>query len=234
MPIYIVPTLAFPLMFYLFFGIAMGRQAPPGSMPMGQYLMATYGAFGVIGATLFGLGTGIAVERGLGWMQLKRASPMAPASYFLAKCTVTLMFSAMVVALLFTLGATLGRVRMPPGEWLLLGTALVLGSIPFCAMGLAIGYLAGPNSAPAIVNVCYLPMAFCSGLWIPIQYLPPVLKTVAPALPAYHLSQIALRILKVPAHGTLPSNIAALAAFAMVFAGVAWMARNREREKMYG
>ena len=43
-------------MFYAFFGLAMGREAPPGSMPMARYLLATYGAFGVIGATLFGAG----------------------------------------------------------------------------------------------------------------------------------------------------------------------------------
>jgi ABC-2 type transport system permease protein len=97
MPVYVVPTLLFPLMFYAFFGLAMGRQAPAGSIPMTRYLLATYGAFGVIGATLFGFGVSLAVERGLGWLQLKRASPMAPLAYFLAKGTVCLIFSAVIV-----------------------------------------------------------------------------------------------------------------------------------------
>ena len=34
-------------------------------MPMARYLLATYGAFAVVGAMLYGLGIGIAVERGL-------------------------------------------------------------------------------------------------------------------------------------------------------------------------
>lgn len=234
MPVYLVPTLAFPLMFYAFFGLAMGRQAPEGTMPMARYLLATYGAFGVIGATLFGLGTGIAVERGLGWLQLKRASPMAPTTYFLAKCSVSVLFSAVVVVLLFSLGALFGGVRMPAADWLLMGVTLVLGSLPFCALGLAIGYLAGPNSAPAIVNCCYLPMSFLSGLWIPIQFLPHFLQKFALMLPAYHFAQIAIRTLHAPAQGSIPMHIGVLAGFGLLFAGIAWFAHGREREKMYG
>ena len=235
MPVYVVPTLAFPLMFYIFFGLTMGKQTADGMvMPMARYLLATYGAFGVIGASLFGLGTGLAVERGLGWLQLKRASPMAPAVYFLAKCTVSVMFSAAVVGLLFALGAMFGGVRMPASQWILLGVTLVVGSIPFCALGLAIGYLAGPNSAPAIVNACYLPMSFLSGLWIPTQFLPHFLQQVAVVLPAYHFAQVAIRILHAPTQGSLTSHIGALAGFAVLFAGIAWFAHHREREKMYG
>ena len=52
---------------------------------------------------------------------------------------------------------------------------LVCGSIPFCALGLAIGYFAKPNSAPAMVNLIYLPLSFLVGLWIPVQMLPKTL-----------------------------------------------------------
>ena len=41
-------------------------------------------------------------------------------------------------------------------------TVLVIGALPFCAIGLAFGYLVGPNSAPAVLNLVYLPMAFAS------------------------------------------------------------------------
>ena len=61
---------------------------------------------------------------------------------------------------------------MAPLMALKLISVLVLGSIPFSAMGLALGYFAKPNSAPAMVNLVYLPMSFCSGLWIPIFMLP--------------------------------------------------------------
>jgi len=232
---YTISTLLFPLMFYGFFGLAMGRQAVEGfPVPMARYLLATYGAFGVIGAALYAFGVGVAVERGLGWLQVKRASPMPPAAYFTAKLAVSMAFGGAVVVLLFVTGALFGGVTMPLSQWLLMGAALILGSAPFCAMGLVIGCFAGPNSAPATVNMIYLPMSFCAGLWIPFAFLPPFLQRIGPLLPGYHLAQIALAILHAPSEGSVWSHVMALAAFTMIFTGLAWVGLSREREKMYG
>ena len=123
---------------------------------------------------------------------------------------------------------------MPWTQWLKLGGILVAGCIPFCAMGLAIGNLAKPNSASPLVNIIYLPMAFCSGLWIPIQFLPEILRNGAHALPAYHLSQIALKALDAPSEGTVSTHVLALAGFTMAFAAIAWLGNRRGQEKMYG
>ena len=231
---YSLSVVLFPSMFYIFFGLAMGREGPPQFMPMARYLLATYGAFGVMGATLFAFGVGVAVERGLGWLQLKRASPMPPAAYFLAKAAVALSFGAIVVTMLFTLGAAFGGVRMPAGQWLAMGGALIAGSIPFCALGLAIGNIAGPNSAAAVVNMIYLPMSFCGGLWIPFDFLPHAIQRMAPFLPSFHFSQIALSILGAPVQGTVAGHISALLGFTLVFAGIARFAQLRDREKMFG
>jgi ABC-2 type transport system permease protein len=233
MKMYSLSTVIFPAMFYCFFGLAMGKEGSKDSMPMARYLLATYGAFGVMGASLFAFGVGVAVERGLGWLQVKRASPMPPAAYFFAKAVVSL-FAAIVVALLFGLGAAFGDVRMPLWQWLGIGGALILGAIPFCALGLAIGNFAGPNSAPGTVNMIYLPLALCGGLWIPFQFLPKGIQSIAPFLPSFHLSQIALRILGAPVQGTVIGHVEALVAFTLIFAGIAWMGQMREREKMYG
>ena len=48
MPGYAIPSIAFPAMFYLLFGVMFGR-GTVGGMSMATYLIATYGAFGVIG-----------------------------------------------------------------------------------------------------------------------------------------------------------------------------------------
>ncbi len=232
---YSLSTILFPLMFYCFFGLAMGREQQEGMpMSMARYLLATYGAFAIMGATLYAFGVGVAVERGLGWLQVKRASPMPASAYFVAKAAVATAFGMIVVALLFTLGAAFGGVAMPLGQWIRLACVLVAGAVPFCAMGLAVGCLAGPSSAPATVNMIYLPMSFCAGLWIPYEFLPKLLHGVAPFLPAYHLSQIALGVLHGPVRGSLAQHAAALAAFTLIFAGIAWIANSRESEKMYG
>jgi ABC-2 type transport system permease protein len=235
MKTYSLSTVAFPLMFYCFFGLAMGRHASSGAAaPMARYLLATYGAFAVMGAALFAFGVGVAVERGLGWLELKRASPMPAPAYFLAKAAVSIAFGAIVIGLLFATGAMFGGVRLTAAQWLLMAGTLVAGALPFCALGLAIGNFAGPNSAPGIVNLIYLPMSFCGGLWIPFEFLPKTIQQIAPFLPSYHLGRIALAIQGAPVQTAITHHAEALLAFTLLFTGLAWLGLARERQKVYG
>jgi ABC-2 type transport system permease protein len=110
---------------------------------------------------------------------------------------------------------------------------LLLGAFPFCAFGLAIGYFAGPNSAPAVVNLLYLPMGFISGLWIPLPALPKFFQVLAPALPSYHFGQLALGQIGAAA-GSPSMHAAALVAFTVVFLIVATIGYRRDEGKLYG
>lgn len=232
LPAYAIPVIAFPLMFYCIFGLAFGR-GRAGGVAVAAYLIATMGAFGVIGASMFGLGVGVASERGQGWMTVKRASPMPMAAYFGAKVLMAMIFSAVLVVLLFAIGYLFGGVRFPVSGWLSLAAALVLGAAPFCALGLAVGYLAGPNSAPPMVNMIYLPMAFASGLWMPLNILPKFVQDIAPFLPPYHLAQLALS-----AAGMSPDpaakHVFALVGFTVLFLLLAGVGFLRDEGKTYG
>jgi len=227
MPGYVIPTLAFPLLFYVMFGLIFGRQSI-GSVSLSTYLLATYGAFGVIGASLFGFAVGVSTERGLGWLQVKRASPMPPGAYLFAKTIVSLIFSGLVLISLMILGVAFGGVRIQPLTALEVVGTLVAGALPFAAMGLAIGCFSAPNSAPAIVNVLFLPMAFCSGLWLPLPVLPRIFQVAAPFLPPYHLAQLALRLVGAPSTGSAAQHVAALAAFTVAFLLLARRGFQRE------
>ena len=70
MPAFAVPTLAFPLVFYVMFALVLPGQW--GGFQKATYLFATYGVFGVIGPAMFGFGVGLAMERQQGWLELKR------------------------------------------------------------------------------------------------------------------------------------------------------------------
>jgi len=233
---YSLSTIFFPLMFYVLFGLVMGRQSM-GAIPgvsLSKYLIPTYGTFGVMGASLFGTAALLATERGLGWLQLKRASPMPPFAYFFAKVVMSMTFSTIVVLLLLVLGVSFGGVHIAPLDTLKLVATLVAGSLPFCAMGLAIGYFAGPNSVAATVNMIYLPLSFCSGLWIPFMFLPKIVRQVAVFLPPYHLSQLALGVIGA---GRGESNLVhweVLIGFTSICLGVAWIGFQRDEGKMYG
>lgn len=209
-PGFLIPTLLFPLMFYLFFGVLLARGQH--GMEQSLYSLAGLGSFGVIGPGMFGFGVGFALDRGLGWLQFKRASPMPAAAYLLAKVAMAMLFSLLITILLITIAAMLANVRLPVNQWAMLALTLVLGCVPFCALGLAIGAWAKPHAAPAVVNLLYLPMSFLSGLWMPLQFLPSFMQKLAIFLPTYHLGKLAFASIGVLPGAALP-HVVALATF---------------------
>ena len=233
LPIFAVTTVALPLMFYVIFGITFAGEQARG-VGVTTYMLVTYGAFGVIGAALFGFGVSVAVERGQGWMRLKRVAPMPPLAYFVAKVVMSVAVASIIVAAMFALAATLGGVRLAPEQWVAVALALVAGALPFSAMGLAFGYLVGPNSAPAVLNLVWLPMAFASGLWIPISQLPDVVQSVAVALPPYHFVQLALGTIGASEGGSPVAHAAAVVGFTILFLFVAAWGFRRDEGRTYG
>jgi ABC-2 type transport system permease protein len=232
---YSLSTILFPVMFYVLFGLVLNQKdAPVGGTTITTYLIPTYGAFGVMGASLFGTASGLAAERGLGWLQVKRASPMPPFAYFTAKVALGMIFSTIVVLLLLLLGVTFGGVHLSLLEAAKLVATLVAGSLPFCAMGLAIGYFVGPNSAVATINLIYLPLSFCSGLWVPIMFLPKLMQQIAHFLPPYHLAQLALGVVGAGQHESNWIHWEALIGFSLICLGVARLGFQRDEGKMYG
>jgi len=231
---YTASVLSFPIMFYVLFGLVLNSKQAIGDTAIPKYLIGTYGTFGVMGASLFGTASGLASDRGLGWLQVKRASPMPPFAYFVAKVITSMIFSTIIVLALFALGITLGGVRMPLADFAKLLGTLAAGSLPFSAMGLALGYFTGPNSAPATINLIYLPMSFCSGLWVPIMFLPKIVQRIALAMPPYHLSQLALGIVGAGQHESNARHWEVLAAFTLICLGAARIGFQRDQDKLYG
>lgn len=191
-PSFALPTLLFPLAFYLMFAVVLPGKW--GDLHRATYLLATYGVFGVMGPALFGFGVGLAIERQQGWLELKRVSPMPTAAYFAAKVAMSLAFALAVTVLLSAAAVGFGGVRIGLLDWCLLVAALLLGSLPFCAFGLWIGTLAKGQAAVAVVNLVYLPMSVLSGLWIPLMVFPPLLQKLAVIWPSWHLAQLALGV----------------------------------------
>ena len=189
-PAFCGPVIGSPVLFYLLFGVLLDK----GEGKAAQYLLATYGAFGVIGAGLFGFGVSIAVDREKGLLRLKRALPVPPGALLLAKMVMAMSFAAIISLVLAVIAATVAGVALEPSQWIRLFVIDVLGVLPFCAIGLYVGSLVGGNAAPALLNMLYLPMAFLSGLWLPLTLLPDILSTIAPLWPAYHLGQLALKV----------------------------------------
>ena len=211
-PSFAVPTLVFPPMFYLLFGVLLNG----GNGKATSYLLATYGVFGVMAPGLFGFGVAMALDRERGFLALKRALPAPAGAMLLGKMAMAMVFAAIISLILSALALTLGHVVLSPLQLLALLGIDVFGVLPFCAIGLYIGTTVSGQGAPAVINLLYLPMAFLAGLWMPLSMLPPFFSALAPVWPAWHLSQLALSVVGLGG-GHVAMHAAVLAGVSVVF-----------------
>src|ERR1700730_6322523 len=189
---YVCSMIGFPVLLYLLFGVTNKNSVLQGHT-IARYLLAGYSCFGAMGSSLFGIGAGLAFERGHGWLEMKRASPMPAAAYLLAKLCVAITFAVGIAVLLMILGTALAGVQITTVEGLRLLSVIAAGVLPFASLGLVIGLLMPSNAAPGVINLVYLPLSFCGGLWMPIETLPHWLQVVAHGLPSFWFSRLALR-----------------------------------------
>ncbi len=221
-PSFAVPTIAFPLMFYVLFGLLLAPAHPhPQSA---RRALVAFLVIGTMAPGLFALGITLAVDRERGFLELKRALPMPPGIYLAAKLSMAMLFAGCVAILILGLAALVGTVALSLWQWGLLLALALLGVLPFCAIGLWVGSCAKASAAPAILNLIYLPMSFLSGLWVPLEALPHALAQLAPVWPAWQLAQLGYSIAGVATPAAVAGHLAALVALG---AGCLALARRR-------
>jgi ABC-2 type transport system permease protein len=211
-PAFSVPILAMPILFYSFFGVLLngGGHRPPGFADM---MFVGWTVYGVMGPGLFGFGILVAVERNMGLLTFKRALPMPTGGYLAAKLMMAYAFALVVMAMLVTVGLTMGHVTLPLQKLVTVAAVMSLGVVPACAIGLFIGAWAPASSAGAFANIVYLGMAFLSGLFFPLTGF---LHDIRAMWPTYHLAQLARGSAGMPTEGSLATHAAVLVAMTAV------------------
>ncbi len=219
-PAYLVPTLVFPAVFFLFFVV-------PGAGGYSTVKMATFAGFAAIGVAFFQFGVGIAVERASPWERYLRTLPLGVGVRLGARVLSAAIFAAAAAAaLVLTAVATTGA-SLPAGRWLELACVLILGTAPFALLGIALGYWAPERGALPIANLLYLGLSYAGGLWIRPQDLPAGVAAVSPYLPTRALADVLTAT--VSGNPFSPRPWAVLIAFAALFAATAvWGYRRDE------
>jgi ABC-2 type transport system permease protein len=213
-PQFAVPTVFFPIMFYTLFALVIGAASGRGNS---SAAFANYGVFGCMGPGLFGFGVALAVERELGLLTLKQALPSPPGSYLVARAVMAMLFVGVISLMLLSLALFAAHVPLTLSQSVKVFFVNVLGTLPFCAIGMYVGALVSGQAAVAICNVIFLPMSFLSGLWFPIGALPKFLVDIAPTWPAFHLSQLALRAVDAPSSGSVMTHVLVLVVITLLF-----------------
>ena len=184
---FLIFALGFPLVLYYAIAGPNRHLASVGGTGISApvYFMVGLAAFGTMNA-LLSSGVRIASERAVGWNRHLRLTPLPPRTYFRVKVLTSYATAVLAMLLLFVAGATLG-VRLPAAGWVEMTLLMLVGLIPFAALGILMGHLLTPDSiGPAIGGATAL-LALLGGVWFPITN--GALHDVAEALPSYWLVQ---------------------------------------------
>jgi ABC-2 type transport system permease protein len=232
-PAFSITSLFLPVMFYAFIGIGQSKEVVSPGVTFGAYFLGSMAVYAVANVMIFSFGISVATERGMKMDVLMRATPMPPWVYLLSKCITALAFAAMTLVVLFPFAYVAGNVRLDPSEWFTLAYRVLLGSIPFIALGFAIGYLSGPNSAVAVINLIYLPTAFASGLFFPKQLLPSFIQSIAPYLPLHFYGQLGWDAIGAPTDESVTTDWIYLGVYGVLFFALALWAYRREESRKF-
>jgi len=216
-PAYVVPTLAFPTVFFVFFA---------GSETDADMRMATFAGFAAIGVAFFQFGVGIAVERASPWERYLRTLPVSAGIRLLSRTLSAAVFAVSAAGVLIAVAVLATPVGLPAARWGELAALLVAGSAPFALLGIALGYWAPARGALPIANLLYLGLSYAGGLWFSPQHLPHAVRSISPLLPTRAFANT----LAAAATGSaVPwSSCAALFGFSVLFAALALAGYRRD------
>lgn len=214
-----IPVLVLPMALYALFALIIAGEAINKDPGVGIFLFSAFSLMSVTMPALFGIGVTLALERDMGLLRLKRAQPAPPAAWVVAKIVSGLILAILAYAPILTVALATGKLSLGAGQVAALSGALLIGTIPFCALGLMIGSLFGGSAAPAWANLVYLPGCYLSGMFFP---LPKSMYWQAPIWPQFHVEQFAMHAAGITKFQFEPLaiSIAAMLGYTVLFAGV--------------
>jgi ABC-2 type transport system permease protein len=181
-------SLGFPLVLY-FVIVSPNRDVhnfDGSGISFAVYYMVGLASFGTMGAML-SCGGRIAAERAVGWNRQLRITPLTPRAYFRVKVLTGYMMAVISLLALYAAGISLG-VSLTADEWLQMTGLILVGLVPFAALGILLGHLLTPDSiGPAMGGGISL-LALLGGTWFPLAKHG-FLHDLAQCVPSYWLVQ---------------------------------------------
>jgi ABC-2 type transport system permease protein len=183
-------TLVFPLVLFLVFA-GSNRD---GLIDMGSYTlkfplfyMVAMAGYGAMMAAISG-GARIAAERSVGWNRQLRLTPLPVRVYFRVKVLTSYVMALISILVLYVAGLSMGVRIDPVGRWVQMTGLLLVGIMPFVAIGILLGHLLSVDSmGPALGGSAAL-FALLGGIWFPLPDHT-LLHTISEFVPSYWISQ---------------------------------------------
>lgn len=182
-------TLGIPLAVLLFFGLV--PVLPTGDTPAVVFLVPGVITLSVMGSSLVSLGISTGFDRA--YLVLKRlgATPLRRGELVAAKAAAVLVVQAVQITVVVAVGAVLGWAPDVTVDQIGLAVvAVVLASVAFAGLGLALAGGLPAFATLAAANAVFLFLMLVSGIIFPLDRLPGALQAVARVFPSTWLADI--------------------------------------------
>lgn len=225
-------TVALPLFFYFIYVRLIGANTTiqGTSAHWNAYYMMSMATFAIVGASLNGLSGRVAFERTQGWLKLVQTTPLPTPTYALGKVVAQLMIGVLLIVVMYIAGGVFENVQMSTTHWITTGIWMVIGSLPFVALGIVVGLVAGIEAAQVIGSGLYFLLSILGGLWWPVAMMPTWLRHISEWTPTYRMADVGWHLIG----GQAPpvSDYLVTAAYFVIFLGfVQWLMRWRDADR---
>ncbi|HEX3554876.1 MAG TPA: ABC transporter permease [Thermoanaerobaculia bacterium] len=219
-PLGAIGTIVVPVLVFVLLGRATaGKRAP--SIPALSGLLSAGGVPTLVSilitiSTVLSLAAIISIYREGGILKRLRATPLRPWTILAVHVLVKLMLTALTMALMVLAGRRYFAIG-PQVPLVSFTIALLISALSILSIGFIVASVV-PTArfAQPIGAVIFYPMIGLSGLFVPIDSLPPVLRTVARVLPLSHSASLLQGIWTGAPWSAHLGDVAALAAVFVV------------------
>jgi ABC-2 type transport system permease protein len=181
-------TLGIPVVFLLFFSAV--HVLPTGTDHPVDFLVPGILALAIMSTAMTALGIGTGFERGYGVLKRLGSTPLGRPRLLTAKIIAVIAVELLQAVVLVAVGYALGWNPGGAGGALVAAAvlAMVLGTVAFGGIGLALAGTLKPLVNLAVVNALFVILLLLGGMLIPLGKLPGWLEGIAKVLPASALA----------------------------------------------
>ena len=183
-------TVVLPIIFLVIFTSIFGNEiiSSTGARVATVYVPGIL-ALALVSANFMNAAIVTVIRRENGVLKAMRATPLPPWVYVGGQLAASLVLTAFMTALVICIGWLGYSVEVQPGAVPSLLITLGVGAAAFSALGLAITCVCpSEQAAPAITNMCVLPLYFVSDVFIPSEGAPRWMTLIGDIFPIKHLA----------------------------------------------
>jgi ABC-2 type transport system ATP-binding protein len=207
----VIAPVGFYLLFSAVFGSSSSGQNTTFGLPASKEIMVAMATFGAMWAALSATAPRLARDREGGWTDYLATTPLRAGQILVGRIAAGLIVALPAVVAVGIAAVAAHGVTLAAWQWAADLGLLWIGTLPFVALGIAIGSLANSTVAFALSTGLWFAFAALGGLWVPPGVLSSGLRHFATALPSYNQAALGWQVTS----GTAPTvtNFAVLAAW---------------------